>query len=76
MCGLTEEERIDVMNSSDASFRLFLKGLLLASTYKIRCQLLVDARAHFQSEVFNAARKKKEIQDHLGLEMHETILDQ
>ena len=26
--------------------------------------------------VFNVSRKTKEIQDHLGLQMHESILDQ
>jgi len=76
MFALTEEERIDVMDCSDAAFALYLKGLTLSSTYKIRCEMLVNARAHFQSEVFTVARKTKEIQNHLGLEMHQTILDQ
>jgi hypothetical protein len=62
-----------VIGSSDAAFRLYLKGLLLAGTFKLRCDLPVTARAHFM--VFNVARKAKEIQDHLGLQMHESILD-
>ena len=37
--------------------------------------LPVTARAHFQNMVFHVARKTKEIQDHLGLQMHESIFD-
>ena len=73
---LTEEEAREVIGSSDAAFRLYLKGLLLAGTFKLRCDLPVTARAHFQTMVFNVSRKTKEIQDHLGLQMHESILDQ
>jgi len=73
---LTEEEAREVIGSSDAAFRLYLKGLLLAGTFKLRCYLPVTARAHFQTMVFNVSRKTKEIQDHLGLQMHESILDQ
>ena len=65
-----------MIGSSDAAFRLYLKGLLLAGTFKLRCDLPVTARAHFQTMVFNVSRKTKEIQDHLGLQMHESILDQ
>ena len=73
---MTDEERLDVQDCSDAAFGLFLKGLMLSSSDKIWCEMVVNARAHFQAEVFNVARKTREIQDHLGLEMHETILDQ
>jgi len=73
---LTEEEAREIMDSSDAAFRLYLKGLMLAGTFKLRCDLPVTARAHFQNMVFHVARKTKEIQDHLGLQMHESILDQ
>ena len=76
MFAMTEDEARDVQDCSDAAFGLFLKGLMLSSSFKIRCEMLVNARAHFQAEVFNVARKTREIQDHLGLEMHETILDQ
>jgi hypothetical protein len=91
MFAMTEDEARDVQDCSDAAFRLFLKvqmqfplpafglflkGLMLSSSFKIRCEMLVNARAHFQAEVFNVARKTREIQDHLGLEMHQTILDQ
>ena len=72
---LTEEEASEVIGSSDAAFCLYLKGLLLAGTFKLRCNLPVTARAHFQTIVFHVALKTKEIQDHLGLQMHESILD-
>ena len=71
-----EEEARESMDSSDAAFRLFLKGLMLAGTFKLRCDLPVNARSHFENKVFNVPRKTKEIQDHLGLQMHESILDQ
>ena len=75
---LTEEEAREIMDSPDAAFCLYLKGLLLAGTFrvKLRCYLPVTARAHLQNMVFNVACKTKEIQDHLGLQMHESILDQ
>ena len=38
---LTEEEAREVIGSSDAAFRLYLKGLLLAGTFKLRCDLPV-----------------------------------
>ena len=49
---------------------------MLAGTFKLRCNLPVNARSHFENKVFNVPRKTKEIQDHLGLQMHESILDQ
>ena len=52
---LTEEEAREVIGSSDAAFRLYLKGLLLAGTFKLRCDLPVTSRAHFQTMVFNVA---------------------
>ena len=73
---LTEEEAREIMDSSDAAIRLYLKGLMLAGTLKLRCDLPVNARSHFENKVFNVPRKTKEIQDHLGLQMHESILDQ
>jgi hypothetical protein len=76
MFAMTEDEARDVQDCSDAAFGLFLEGLMLSSSFKIRCKMLVNARAHFQAEVFNVAHKTREIQDHLGLEMHQTILDQ
>ena len=63
------------MDSSDAAFSLYLKGLMLAGTFKLRCDLPVTAIAHFQTMV-HFARKTKEIQEILGLQMHESILDQ
>ena len=38
---LTEEEARELIGSSDAAFRLYLKGLLLAGTFKLRCDLPV-----------------------------------
>ena len=73
---LTEEEAREIMDSSDAAFRLYLKGLMLASTFKLMCYLPVNARSHFENKVFNVPRKTKKIQDHLGFQMHESILDQ
>ena len=73
---LTEEEAREVIGSSDAAFRLYLKVLLLAGTFKLRCDLPVTARVHFQNMVFHVACKTKKILDHLGLQMHESILDQ
>ena len=72
---LTEEEAREIMDSSDmdssdAAFRLYLKGLMLAGTFKLRCDLPVNARSHFENKVFNVPRKTKEAQDHLGLQMH------
>ena len=64
------------MDSSDAAFRLYLKGLMLAGTFKLRCYLPVTARAHFQTMVFHVACKTKEIQDHFGLQMYESIFDE
>ena len=72
---LTEGEARKIMDSSDAALRQYLKCLMLAGTYKLS-DLPDNARSHFENKVFNVPRKTKEIQDHLGLQMHESILDQ
>ena len=56
-------------------------AMALLATIRHGHQLATDehghaARVRIWCNVFNVACKTKEIQDHLGLEMHQTILDQ
>ena len=85
---LTEEEAREIMDSSDmdrpGQFRHCIPpvpqrsdvGRHLQAQVQSACERHCYARSHFENKVFNVLRKTKEIQDHLGLQMHESILDQ
>ena len=73
---LVPEELTEILDTAEDVLRIYIKGLLNAALYKIKNDLPIAARQHFQAEVFCPLRKNKEIQDHLGLALFESILDQ
>ena len=73
---LIAEELEEILDTAEEVLRIYVKGLLIAGLFKIKMNLPVAARHYFQTSVFCPARRSKEIQDHLGLELAESILDQ
>ena len=73
---LIPEEVSEILQHSEEQLCIYLKGLLLARLFKVKSELPVVARQHFQTYVFNPSRKVKEIQDNLGLQLGQSILDQ
>ena len=73
---LIEEELEEILQTPEDVLRVYLKALLLTGLYKVKSSLPVVAREYFQAHVFCPVRKNAEIQEHLGLGMGESILDQ
>lgn len=72
---LTPEEVRTIEATEEATLRVYIKGLITASIHKLKYTLPNAARAYFQNRVFNTPRKDRTIQEHLGLQMHESVLD-
>ena len=72
---LVEEELEEILDTEEGGLRIYLKGLLTAGMFKAKNDLPVQARDHFQNQVFHPVRKNKEIQEHLGLGPAESIMD-
>ena len=72
---LVEEELEEILDTEEGGLRIYLKGLLTAGMFKAKNDLPVQARDHFQNQVFHPVRKNKEIQEHLGLGPGESIMD-
>jgi len=72
---LIPEELEEILDTAEEVLRIYLKGLLNTGLYKIKNDLPVNARDHFQTAVFCPLRKNDEIQGHLGLEPRESIMD-
>ena len=73
---LDEADLADILNTQPKPLELYLKGIFQAACRVLRYELFVQARSHFEQEVFKPAIKKPEIQAHLGLEMAQSVFDQ
>jgi hypothetical protein len=73
---LIAEELEEILDTAEEVLRIYIKGLLIAGLFKIKMNLPIAAKHYFQTSVFLSARRSKEIQDHLGLGIGESIFDQ
>ena len=73
---LTDSEIDEVLDASEDSLRIFLCGLVSAAVAKVRYELPLAARQHFQAHVFCPLRKDPSMQEQLGLQLHASIFDQ
>jgi hypothetical protein len=56
--------------------QVYLEGLLNTALVCVRTELPNSARSYAQNHVFAAARRDAETQQHLGLEMNQSVMDQ
>lgn len=72
---LDEADLSEILDTHPKALQHYLKGIFLAAFRVLRYELAVDARNHFELNVFKPASKNAEIQAHLGLEMGQSIFD-
>ena len=73
---LDEADLEDILNTERKPLELYLKGIFQAACRVPRYELFLQARAHFEREVFKPAIKNAEIQAHLGLELAQSVFEQ
>jgi hypothetical protein len=56
--------------------QVYLEGLLNTALVCVRTELPNSARSYAQAHVFAAVRRDAETQQHLGLEMNQSVMDQ
>ena len=73
---LNDEDIDDILDTQEAALRLFVKGIFQAAVLAMRFELAAVARLYFEVNVFKPASKNTEIQQHLGLEMVQSVFNQ
>ena len=72
---LSDEDLKDILDTKEAELELYLHGIFRAACLLPRYELAAAARQYFELNVFKPASKNKEIQEHLGLEMGQSVFD-
>ena len=72
---LSEDELEEILSAEHAALKHYLKGLMVSAMRLPKYVLPVQVRHHFQNVVFHPPRRDPQIQEHLGLEMTQTIFD-
>ena len=72
---LSDEDLEDILDTKEAELEFYLQGIFRAACRLPRYELAAVARQHFELHVFKPASKNKEIQEHLGLEMGQSVFD-
>ena len=72
---LSDEDLEDILDTKEAELELYLQGIFRAACRLPRYELAAAARQYFELNVFKPASKNKEIQEHLGLEMGQSVFD-
>lgn len=73
---LDESDLSAILETKPKVLNHYLKGIFQAACRVLRYHLAIEARNHFELNVFKPAIKNAEIQAHLGLEMAQSVFDQ
>ena len=73
---LDDADLSEILDTQHTALHLYLKGIFQAACRVLRYELAIEARNHFELNVFKPAIKNAEIQAHLGLDIGQSVFDQ